>query len=60
MEDIRKLMIAVPCYDTMRAEFVQSLVRLMAKLTADGILYEVKIISGTVVHMARDNLAAAS
>lgn len=54
---IRKLLIAIPCYDTMRAEFAQSLTRLMAKLTADGIAYEVKIISGTVVHMARDNLA---
>ena len=57
MEDIRKLLIAVPCYDTMRAEFAQSLVGLMAKLTADGVRYEVKIISGTVVHTARDNLA---
>lgn len=57
MEGIRKLLIAVPCYDTMRAEFAQSLVGLMAKLTADGIPYEVKIISGTVVHTARDNLA---
>ena len=52
-----KLMIAIPCYDTMRAEFAQSLVGLMAKLTADRIPYEVKIISGTVVHTARDNLA---
>lgn len=57
MESIRKLLIAIPCYDTMRAEFVQSLTALMAKLTADGIVYEVKIISGTVVHTARDNLA---
>lgn len=54
---IRKLLIAIPCYDTMRAEFGQSLVGLMAKLTAEGIAYEVKIISGTVVHTARDNLA---
>lgn len=57
MEGIRKLLIAIPCYDTMRAEFAQSLVGLMAKLTADGMRYEVKIISGTVVHTARDNLA---
>jgi len=54
---IRKLLIAIPCYDTMRAEFVQSLTGLMGRLTADGIPYEVKIISGTVVHTARDNLA---
>ena len=54
---IRKLLIAIPCYDTLRAEFVQSLVALMAKLTTDGVNYETKIISGTVVHTARDNLA---
>lgn len=54
---IRRLMIAVPCYDTMRAEFVQSLTGLMTKLNAERASYDVKIISGTVVHMARDNLA---
>lgn len=55
--EIRKLLIAIPCYDTMRAEFAQSLIGLMARLTAEGTAYEVKIISGTVVHTARDNLA---
>ena len=54
---IQKLLIAVPCYDVMRAEFVRSLIGLMGKLTAEGLPYEVKIISGTVVHTARDNLA---
>lgn len=54
---IKKLLIAIPCYDVMRAEFVQSLVGLMGKLTKDNVWYEVKIISGTVVHTARDNLA---
>lgn len=54
---IKKLLIAVPCYDTMPAEFVRSLIGLMAKLTAEKVWYEVKIISGTVVHTARDNLA---
>ena len=54
---IKKLLIAIPCYDVMRAEFVQSLVALMNRLTADKVWYEVKIISGTVVHTARDHLA---
>lgn len=54
---IKKLLIAVPCYDTMRAEFAQSLIGLMEKLNAEGTAYNVKIISGTVVHTARDNLA---
>lgn len=54
---IRKLLIAIPCYDALRAEFVESLLALMKRLTADGIAHDVKIISGTVVHTARDNLA---
>ena len=54
---IKKLLIAIPCYDTLRAEFAKSLIALMAKLTKDGMAYEVLIVSGTVVHMARDNLA---
>ena len=43
---IRKLLIAIPCYDTMRAEFVQSLTALMERLHRDGIPFEVKIITG--------------
>ena len=54
---IKKLLIAIPCYDTMRAEFVQSLTALMGRLTRDNVPYEVKILSGTLVYMARDALA---
>ena len=54
---IKKLLIAIPCYDVMRAEFVQSLLRLMSRLNRERMWFEVKIISGTVVHTARDNLA---
>ena len=57
METIRRLLIAIPCYDAMRPEFVQSLVKLMERLRKDGIGHEVKIIVGTLVYMARDNLA---
>ena len=35
-----KLLIAIPSFDTMRVEFVRSLMGLMAKLNADGIYYE--------------------
>lgn len=52
-----KLLIAVPCYETMRVEFVQSLMALTARLHREGIRHEVKIISGTLVYFARDNLA---
>lgn len=54
---IKNLLIAVPCYDRMPAEFAQSLIGLIARLNRDGIRHEVKIISGTVVHTARDRLA---
>ena len=55
---IKKLLIAVPCYDVMRSEFVQSLLRLMSRLNSEKMWFEVKIISGTVVHTARDRLAS--
>lgn len=54
---IRKLLIAIPCYDTMRPEFVISLTDLMERLHRDGIPFEVKIIAGTLVYAARDALA---
>lgn len=54
---IRKLLIAIPCYDSMRPEFVQSLVALEDRLRRDGVPFEVKIIPGTLVYMARDALA---
>ena len=54
----RKLLIAVPSFDTMRVEFVRSLMALTAKLHADNIWHEVKILNGTLVHIARDRLAS--
>ena len=52
-----KLLIAVPTYDTMRAEFVRSLMDLTARLNRENIPHEVKIETGTLVYMARDHLA---
>ena len=54
---MKKLLIAVPCYDVMRVEFVQSLTALTERLHREGIAHEVKIISGTLVYAARDKLA---
>ena len=52
-----KLLIAIPSYEAMRPEFVRSLIDLEARLRENNVWYEVKIISGTLVHMARDRLA---
>lgn len=51
------LLIAIPCYETMRAEFAQCLIRLTERLHRDGIAHEVKILTGTLAHAARDSLA---
>lgn len=52
-----KLLIAIPCMDTVPVPFMQSLIRLTQKLSADGVDYTVAIESGTLVYMARDRLA---
>lgn len=52
-----KLLIAIPSYETMRVEFVRSLMDLTAQLQRGRVWYEVKIIDGTLVHTARDRLA---
>ena len=54
---IRKLLIAIPCYDSCRPEFVASLTALMKRLHLDGIPFDVMIKPGTLVYMARDALA---
>lgn len=52
-----KLLIAIPSYESMRVEFVQSLLGLMQRLDMDGIQYEVNIQTGTLVYCVRDGLA---
>ena len=52
-----KLLIAIPSYEGLQPEFVRSLVDLETQLHKDNVWYEVKIISGTLVHTARDRLA---
>ena len=57
MKDPFRLMIAVPCMDYMHADFVTSLLKLTEQLQREGVQYRVDILPGTLVYMARDNLA---
>ena len=52
-----KLMVAVPTTDYVHAEFVKSLVGLIEKLTKDGVDVSTRIVSGTLVYVARNRLA---
>ena len=52
-----KLLIAVPCYETMRVEFARSLFDLVGWLHEHGVTHEVKILAGTLIYAARDKLA---
>lgn len=52
-----RLLIAIPCMDTVPVQFMQSLTALERKLMRDGVWFEECIISGTLVYMARDKLA---
>ena len=52
-----KLMIAVPTTDFVHVEFVKSLVELNAHLIRQGVDVSVRIMSGTLVYIARNRLA---
>lgn len=52
-----KLMIAIPTYDYMHFQFVQCLTKLIRRLDADGIDFEVIYQGGTLVYVGRDKLA---
>ena len=51
------LLICIPTTDFIHAEFVKCLTALIMRLKDDGIKFDVKIMDGTLVHVARDNLA---
>ena len=53
-----KLLIGVPSYDYMHAEFVKPLARLLQRLTRAGIDYDLDITNGTLVYTARDKIAS--
>jgi len=52
-----KLLIAIPSIDFMHAAFVQSLTALTKRLWKDGVDFDVKIETGTLVYLARNKLA---
>lgn len=52
-----KLLIAIPNYDQMPYEFVQSLTALIMRLKDDSVNFDVEIIGGTLIYVARDKLA---
>ena len=53
-------MIAIPCADTIRYEFAESLSKLEVQLAEDGIDFDVKWLAGSLVYIARDDLALAA
>ncbi|MBQ1569539.1 MAG: hypothetical protein IIZ78_00340 [Clostridiales bacterium] len=52
-----KLLIAIPTYDYMHFQFVECLTKLIMRLDADGINYDVVYKGGTLVYVGRDKLA---
>ena len=52
-----KLLIGIPSYDYMHAEFVKCLSALLIHLTQKGIPFDVSINNGTLVYIARDKIA---
>ena len=52
-----RLMIAVPTTDYVHADFMKSLVDLQARLIKDGVDVTVRIMSGTLVYIARNRIA---
>ena len=52
-----KLLIAVPTLDFVHSAFMESLLKLVKRCSMEGIDYDVSIISGTLVYVARDKLA---
>ena len=52
-----KILIAVPALDYIPAEFVKCLTALIQRLDRDGVMADVKLLTGTLVYAARDKLA---
>ena len=53
-----KLLIGIPTLDFMHFEFVRSLTDLIMRLNSEGVNFEVKFITGTLVYAARDKIAS--
>lgn len=52
-----KLLIAIPCLDYVHTDFMDCLIKLVLRLKEDGVNFEVKILTGTLVYAARNRLA---
>ena len=52
-----RVLICIPSTDFMHSEFVKSLTALVMRLKMDMLSFDVEIMSGTLVYVARDNLA---
>lgn len=52
-----KLFVAIPCYDTAEAEFLKCFADLLIQLQRGGYDFEVRVMSGTLVYLAREELA---
>lgn len=52
-----RLLIGIPSYDYMHAEFVKCLVALVDRVAKMGIYYETFVCNGTLVYIARDKIA---
>lgn len=52
-----RLLIAIPCGDTVRYEFAESLANLCKHLSDIGVEYDLKWHEGSLVYMAREELA---
>lgn len=55
-----RLLIVVPCGDTVRYEFAESLAKLCIQLGEDGVDFDVKFHEGSLVYAAREELAIAA
>ena len=53
-----KLLIAIPTMESVPVVFLRSLLGLQAKLIKDGVDFEIRIESGTLIYLARDRLAS--
>ena len=52
-----RLLIAIPCGDSVRYEFSESLCKLIQHLSDIRVDYEVKFLAGSLIYTARDELA---
>lgn len=52
-----RLLIGIPSLDYVHSEFMKSLVNITMRLKDDHIYFDVEIISGTLVYVARDKIA---